>query len=37
MAAIAAAVSSVWAWAPVCVASIPFGGMVYLLVGRVHR
>jgi hypothetical protein len=26
-----------WAWAVVCVVSIPVGGIVYLLVGRVHR
>jgi hypothetical protein len=26
-----------WAWALVCVLSIPFGGIVYLLVGREHR
>jgi hypothetical protein len=23
-----------WAWAVICVISIPFGGIVYLLVGR---
>lgn len=23
-----------WAWALICFASIPFGGIVYLLVGR---
>jgi hypothetical protein len=26
-----------WAWALVCVASIPVGGIVYLLLGREHR
>ncbi len=26
-----------WAWALICVVSIPFGGIVYLLVGRAHR
>ena len=26
-----------WAWALVCVLSIPVGGIVYLLVGREHR
>ena len=26
-----------WAWAVICVASIPVGGVVYLLVGRDHR
>jgi hypothetical protein len=26
-----------WAWAVLCVVSIPFGGIVYLLVGKVHR
>ncbi|TDD62238.1 PLDc_N domain-containing protein [Actinomadura rubrisoli] len=25
-----------WAWALVCVASIPLGGVLYLLVGREH-
>jgi hypothetical protein len=26
-----------WAWALICVLSIPIGGIVYLLVGREHR
>ena len=26
-----------WAWALICVASVPAGGIVYLLVGREHR
>lgn len=26
-----------WAWALICVFSIPIGGIVYLLVGRVRR
>jgi hypothetical protein len=26
-----------WAWALICVVSIPFGGIVYLLVGREQR
>jgi hypothetical protein len=26
-----------WAWALICVASIPFGGIAYLIVGREHR
>ncbi len=26
-----------WAWALICVASVPLGGIVYLLVGRDHR
>jgi hypothetical protein len=26
-----------WAWAVVCLLSVPVGGIVYLLVGRVHR
>ena len=26
-----------WAWAVVCLLSIPVGGIVYLLVGREHR
>ena len=26
-----------WAWAVLCVVSIPVGGIVYLLAGRVHR
>ena len=26
-----------WAWALICVVSIPLGGVVYLLVGREHR
>jgi len=26
-----------WAWALVCLLSIPVGGSVYLLVGREHR
>jgi hypothetical protein len=26
-----------WAWALICLASIPVGGIVYLLVGREHR
>jgi hypothetical protein len=26
-----------WAWALVCVVSIPLGGVVYLLVGRAPR
>jgi hypothetical protein len=26
-----------WVWALICVASIPFGGIVYLLAGRDHR
>lgn len=26
-----------WAWALVCVASIPVGGIVYLVLGREHR
>jgi hypothetical protein len=26
-----------WAWAVICVISIPLGGVVYLLLGRDHR
>jgi len=26
-----------WAWALICLFSIPVGGIVYLLVGRRHR
>jgi hypothetical protein len=26
-----------WAWALICLASIPVGGIVYLIVGREHR
>jgi hypothetical protein len=26
-----------WAWAVICLASVPLGGVVYLLVGRDHR
>ncbi len=26
-----------WAWAVVCLISIPFGGILYLLAGRVWR
>jgi hypothetical protein len=26
-----------WAWALLCVVSIPLGGIVYLLIGRDHR
>jgi hypothetical protein len=26
-----------WVWAIVCIASIPFGGIVYLLIGRQRR
>jgi len=26
-----------WAWALICLVSIPLGGIVYLLVGRDHR
>jgi hypothetical protein len=26
-----------WAWAAVCVLSVPMGGIVYLLIGREHR
>jgi hypothetical protein len=26
-----------WAWALICIASIPVGGIIYLLVGRVPR
>jgi hypothetical protein len=26
-----------WAWALICVISIPLGGIVYLVVGRDHR
>jgi hypothetical protein len=26
-----------WAWALICVVSVPLGGIVYLLVGREHR
>jgi hypothetical protein len=26
-----------WAWALICVFSVPLGGIVYLLVGREHR
>ncbi|MEV6924620.1 PLDc N-terminal domain-containing protein [Dactylosporangium sp. NPDC051485] len=26
-----------WLWAIVCLVSIPFGGVVYLLIGRDHR
>ena len=26
-----------WAWALICVASVPVGGIVYLTVGREHR
>jgi len=26
-----------WAWALICVISIPLGGIIYLLIGRDHR
>jgi hypothetical protein len=26
-----------WAWALVCVLSVPVGGIVYLMVGKAHR
>jgi hypothetical protein len=26
-----------WAWAVICVLSVPLGGVIYLLVGREHR
>jgi hypothetical protein len=26
-----------WAWALICVMSIPFGGILYLALGRAHR
>jgi hypothetical protein len=26
-----------WAWAAVCLLSVPMGGVIYLLVGRKHR
>jgi hypothetical protein len=26
-----------WAWALICIASVPLGGVVYLLVGRQQR
>jgi hypothetical protein len=26
-----------WAWAIICVVSIPLGGVIYLLVGKDHR
>jgi hypothetical protein len=26
-----------WVWALICVASVPAGGIVYLLVGKEHR
>lgn len=26
-----------WAWVLICLASIPFGGIVYLIVGKDHR
>jgi hypothetical protein len=26
-----------WAWALICLLSVPLGGIVYLLVGREHR
>jgi hypothetical protein len=26
-----------WAWALICVASVPVGGILYLTVGRDHR
>ena len=26
-----------WAWALVCLVSIPVGGIIYLALGRVHR
>ena len=26
-----------WAWALVCVLSVPLGGIVYLLIGKEHR
>jgi hypothetical protein len=26
-----------WAWALICLLSVPAGGIVYLLVGREHR
>lgn len=26
-----------WAWAVICISSIPLGGIVYLLVGREQR
>ncbi len=25
-----------WAWAVICVVSVPLGGLVYLLIGRDH-
>jgi len=26
-----------WAWALICIASVPLGGILYLALGRVHR
>ena len=26
-----------WAWALICVASVPLGGIIYLTIGREHR
>ena len=26
-----------WAWALICLVSIPVGGIVYLIIGRAHR
>ena len=26
-----------WAWALICVASVPLGGIIYLLIGREER
>jgi hypothetical protein len=26
-----------WAWVLVCLASVPLGGIIYLMVGREHR
>jgi Phospholipase_D-nuclease N-terminal len=26
-----------WAWALICLASVPVGGIIYLIVGRDHR
>jgi hypothetical protein len=26
-----------WAWAVICLVSVPVGGIIYLLVGRDHR
>lgn len=26
-----------WAWAVICLVSVPAGGIIYLLVGKAHR